>query len=125
MLRPLSLPFRLGLGARLGPGTQFISWISVTDHLAAIRYLIDHSAIEGPVNLTAPAPVTNAVFTAELARALHRPAVLRIPAPVLRAVLGELAVELLGSQRVLPRRLLESGFEFRHPDIASAFAAEL
>jgi uncharacterized protein len=125
MLRPLSLPFRLGLGARLGPGTQFISWISVTDHLAAIRYLIDHSAIEGPVNLTAPAPVTNAVFTAELARALHRPAVLRIPAPVLRAVLGELAVELLGSQRVVPGRLLESGFEFRHPDIASAFAAEL
>jgi uncharacterized protein len=124
MLRPLSLPFRLGLGARLGPGTQYISWISVTDHIAAIRYLIGNGDIDGPVNLTAPAPVTNAVFTAELARALHRPAVLSIPAPVLRAVLGEMAVELLGSQRVVPRRLLESGFEFRHPGIASALAAE-
>jgi uncharacterized protein (TIGR01777 family) len=124
MLRPLSLPFRLGLGARLGPGTQYISWISVTDHIAAIRYLIGNGDVDGPVNLTAPAPVTNAVFTAELARALHRPAVLSIPAPVLRAVLGEMAVELLGSQRVVPRRLLESGFEFRHPGIASALAAE-
>jgi len=125
MLRALVLPFRLGLGARLGPGTQFISWISVTDHVAAMRYLIGHSAIEGPVNLTAPAPVTNAVFTAELARALHRPAVLAIPAPVLRTVLGEAAVELLGSQRVLPGRLLDSGFAFRHPDIATALAAQL
>jgi uncharacterized protein len=125
MLGVLALPFRLGLGARIGPGTQYISWISVTDHVAAMRYLIGNSAIEGPVNLTAPGPVTNAVFTAELARALRRPAVLRIPAPVLRAVLGELAGELLGSQRVLPRRLLDSGFVFRHPDIASALAAEL
>jgi len=125
MLRPMSLPFRLGLGARLGPGTQYISWISLTDHIAAIRYLIGNAAVEGPVNLTAPAPVTNAVFTAELARALHRPAVLRIPAPVLRTVLGEMAVELLGSQRVVPRRLLESGFEFQHADFASALAAEL
>jgi uncharacterized protein len=106
MLRPLSLPFRLGLGARLGPGTQYISWISLTDQIAAIRYLIGNERVEGAVNLTAPAPVTNAVFTAELARVLHRPAVLR-------------------SQRVVPRRLLESGFEFQQADIASALAAEL
>jgi uncharacterized protein len=125
MLPALILPFRLGLGARLGPGTQYISWISVTDHVAAMRYLIGNGAIDGPVNLTAPAPVTNAVFTAELARALRRPAIMRIPAPALRAVLGELAVEMLGSQRVLPRRLLDSGFAFQHPDIVSALSAEL
>jgi uncharacterized protein (TIGR01777 family) len=125
MLPVLALPFRFGLGARLGPGTQFMSWISVTDHVRALRYLLDNAGIDGPVNLTAPAPVTQAVLTRDLARALHRPAVLRVPAPVLRVVLGELSGELLGSQRVLPRRLLDAGFAFRHPDIASALAAEL
>jgi uncharacterized protein (TIGR01777 family) len=125
MLGPLVPLFRFGLGARLGPGTQFISWISVTDHVAAVRYLLDHADIDGPVNLTAPVPVTNAEFTAELASALRRPALLRIPAPVLRAGLGELSGELLGSQRVVPRRLLEAGFAFQYPRIASALAAEL
>ena len=126
MLALLTPAFRFGLGARLGPGTQFVSWISLTDHVRALRHLLDHADIDGPVNLTAPAPVTNAVFTAELARALRRPAVLRIPAPVLHAVLGEVSGELLASQRVLPRRLtVEPGFAFRHPDIASALAAEL
>jgi uncharacterized protein (TIGR01777 family) len=126
MLALLAPAFRFGLGARLGPGTQFISWISLTDHVSALRYLLDHAGIDGPVNLTAPAPVTNAALTAELARTLRRPAVLRIPAPVLRAVLGELSGELLASQRVLPRRLIqEPGFAFRHPDIADALAAEL
>jgi uncharacterized protein len=125
MLGPLVPLFRFGLGARLGPGTQFISWISVTDHVAAVRYLLDHADIDGPVNLTAPAPVTNAEFTAELASALRRPALLRIPAPVLRAGLGELSGELLGSQRVVPRRLLEAGFAFQYPRIAGALAAEL
>ncbi len=125
MLGPLAPLFRFGLGARIGPGTQFISWISVTDHVAAVRYLLDDADIEGPVNLTAPVPVTNAQFTAELARALRRPALLRIPAPVLRAGLGELSGELLGSTRVLPRRLQRAGFAFRYPGIASALAAEL
>jgi NAD dependent epimerase/dehydratase family enzyme len=126
MLALLRLPFRFGLGARLGPGTQFISWISLTDYVRALRHLLDHAGIDGPVNLTAPGPVTNAVLTAEVATALRRPAVLRIPAPVLHALLGEVSSELLGSQRVLPRRLLdEPGFAFRHPDIASALAAEL
>jgi uncharacterized protein len=125
ILPVLALPFRFGLGARLGPGTQFRSWISITDHVRALRYLLDDAEIDGPVNLTAPAPVTEAEFTKELGRALHRPAVLRVPAPVLRVVLGELSGELLGSQRVLPRRLLDAGFAFRHPDIASTLAAEL
>jgi len=125
MLRPLVPLFRFGLGARLGPGTQYLSWISLTDHVAAVRYLLDHADIDGPVNLTAPAPVTNAEFTAQLARALRRPALLRVPAPVLRASLGELSGELLGSQRVRPARLLAAGFAFRYGDLPGALAAEL
>lgn len=125
MLRPLVPLFRLGLGARLGPGTQFISWISLTDHVAALRFLLDHADVAGPVNLTAPVPATNAEFTAGLARALHRPAILRVPARVLRAGAGELSVEVLGSQRVLPRRLEQAGFAFRYPGITGALAAEL
>jgi uncharacterized protein (TIGR01777 family) len=125
MLGPLAPLFRFGLGARLGSGHQFISWIALTDHVAAVRYLIEQDAIEGPVNLTAPTPVTNAQFTAELGRALRRPALLRVPAPVLRLSLGELSGELLGSQRVVPKRLQDAGFSFRYPGIAAALAAEL
>jgi len=125
MLGPLLPAFRLGLGARIGDGRQYISWISITDHVAAVRYLLDHAEIDGPVNLTAPAPVTNAEFTADLARAVRRPAWLRVPAPLIRAGLGEMSGELLGSKRVVPRRLLAAGFAFRHPDLASALTAEL
>lgn len=125
MLGLLAPLFRFGLGARMGSGTQFISWISLTDHVAAVRYLIGHAEIDGPVNLTAPAPVTNAVFTTELARALHRPAVLWVPAPALQLGAGEMSSELLGSQRVLPRRLTEAGFAFRYPALPAALAAEL
>ncbi len=123
MLGPLAPLFRFGLGARLGSGRQYISWIAVTDHVAAVRYLIEHADIEGPVNLTAPNPVTNAEFTAELGRALRRPARLWVPSPVLRAGLGELSGELLGSQRVRPARLLQEGFAFRYPGVATALAA--
>jgi uncharacterized protein (TIGR01777 family) len=125
MLGPLAPLFRFGLGARIGPGTQFISWVSLTDHLAAVRFLLDHADVEGPVNLTAPVPATNAEFTADLARVLRCPAILRVPAPVLRAGLGELSGELLDSKRVVPRRLQEAGFAFRYPGIAGALAAEL
>jgi uncharacterized protein (TIGR01777 family) len=125
MLGPLVPLFRFGLGARIGPGTQFISWISVTDHVAAVRFLLDHADVEGPVNLTAPVPATNAEFTADMARVLRRPAIARLPAPVLRAALGELSGELLGSKRVVPRRLQEAGFAFRYPGIAGALAAAL
>jgi uncharacterized protein len=117
--------FRLGLGGRLGPGTQYLSWITLTDEVGAIRFLLDRSEESGPVNLTTPQPVSNAAFTAALAAALHRPALLRVPAVALRAGLGEAASELLGSARVRPRRLEQAGFSFRHPDIAGALAAEL
>jgi uncharacterized protein (TIGR01777 family) len=124
MLKPLLLPFRLGLGATLGSGTQYLSWIAIADHVRACRYLLD-ADLSGPVNLTAPAPVTNREFTAALARQLHRPALLRLPAGLLRAALGELSGELLGSCRVRPGRLEQAGFTFRYPQVGQAIAAAL
>jgi len=117
--------FQLGAGGRLGGGQQYWSFISLTDEIRALRHLIDHPDLAGPVNLTAPTPVTNAEATRALAHALHRPAALPVPAAALKAVLGEFSVEVLGSQRVLPTRLLASGFAFRHPSIEAALAAEL
>jgi uncharacterized protein len=124
MLRALLLPFRLGLGPRFGPGTQYVSWISRTDHVRACQFLLT-SELSGPVNLTGPAPATNAEFTAALARQLHRPAVLRLPAGLLRAGLGELSGELLSSCRVRPARLEQAGFTFRHAQVDTAIAAAL
>jgi uncharacterized protein len=125
MLRPLLLPFRLGLGARIGPGTQYLSWISIEDHVRACRFLLTDSQLDGPVNLTAPAPATNAEFTAALARQLHRPTLLRVPAGLVRGVLGELSGELLTSYRVRPARLEGAGFAFRYAQIEPAIAAAL
>ena len=123
MLARLLLPFRLGLGIRFGPGTQYLSWITLTDHLRAVRFLLEHQDLSGPVNLTAPAPVTNAEFTKALAAALHRPALLAVPSAALRLGLGEVSTELLGSNRVLPARLEQAGFAFRYPAIGPALAA--
>lgn len=120
MLARLMLPFRLGLGARLGSGSAYLSWISLTDEVRAIKFALDRQDIAGPVNLTAPEPVTNAEFTKALASVLGRPALFTLPAPVLRAALGELASELLASVRVMPGRLLRAGFAFRDPDIRTA-----
>jgi uncharacterized protein (TIGR01777 family) len=125
MLARLAPLFRLGLGARIGPGTQYISWIALTDHLRALRYLLGNPAIDGPVNLTAPNPVTNHDFAAALAKALGRPALLRAPAPVLRAALGELSSDLLASAQVIPRVLVTAGFIFERPYLAAALDAEL
>lgn len=125
MLRQLSLPFRLGLGARIGPGTQYLSWISLADHIRACRFLLNAQQLSGPVNITAPKPVTNAEFTAALAGALHRPALLSLPAPLLRGALGEVAGELLASYRIRPARLEQAGFTFRHPQIEAAVTAAL
>lgn len=117
--------FRLGLGGRLGSGRQWMSWITLDDQIAALRFLI-HDGLQGPVNLTAPEPVTNAAFTAAIGRALHRPAPFIVPVPALRLALGEFADEgALVSQRVLPGRLTKAGFSFRHRDIDTALAALL
>lgn len=123
MLRPLLPVFRLGLGARIGAGTQYMSWISITDHLRAVRFLLDRPDISGPVNMTAPAPATNTQFTSALAAAVRRPALLAVPAPAVRFALGELSRELLGSSRVLPTRLLRAGFSYDYPEIGPALVA--
>ncbi|WP_396449855.1 TIGR01777 family oxidoreductase [Actinomadura sp.] len=117
--------FRLGLGARLGDGRQWTSWISIADQIAALRFLIDHE-IDGPVNLTAPNPVTNEEYTRALGRVLHRPARLAVPRFALRAALRGFADEgPLISQRALPRRLGEAGFRFAHEHVDEALAAVL
>jgi len=125
VLARLLLPFRLGLGARLGPGTQYMSWIALADWIGAARFLLGRQDISGPVNLTSPNPDTNAAFTAALADALHRPALLSIPSPVLSVALGGVTSDLMTSARVLPRVLSEAGYEFTHPGLAGALAAEL
>jgi hypothetical protein len=117
--------FRAGLGGRLGSGRQFWSFISLHDEVAALRYAIDTAELSGPVNLTAPQPITNREVTAAMGRVLHRPTVLPVPAFALRAVLGEFAGDVLGSQRVRPRRLLDAGFTFTHPEIDQAIQAGL
>ncbi len=112
-------------GGMLGSGRQYLSWISLTDEVSAIRFLLGSAEAAGPFNLTAPAPVTNAEFTSALATALRRPAMLRVPSVVLSTALGEVASELLGSARVMPARLEAAGFSFAHPDIATALRFEL
>ncbi|MGW6952089.1 TIGR01777 family oxidoreductase [Streptomyces xanthophaeus] len=117
--------FRAGIGGRLGNGRQYWSHISLHDEIAALRHIIDTPSLEGPVNLTAPEPLTNRQVTAAMARVLRRPALLPVPAVALRIVLGEFSDDVLGSQRVLPARLLESGFVFRDPGIEDSIRAAL
>ena len=119
--------FRRGLGGKLGSGRQWMSWIALHDEVAAIRHLLSHDEVAGPVNLTAPHPVTNADFTKCLAMTLGKPALLPVPRPALAIALGrEMAGETaLVSQRVLPRRLEKSGFAFAHPVLDEALPAVL
>ncbi|MCU4183815.1 TIGR01777 family oxidoreductase [Acidiferrimicrobium sp. IK] len=116
--------FALGLGGRLGSGRQWVSWISLDDEVGAILHALGDERLSGPVNLTAPNPVTNAGYTKALGRALHRPAVMVVPGPVISAVMGsEMAHQmLLGGQRVLPGRLEASGYRFAHRTIDEALA---
>ena len=115
------LPFRLGLGARLGTGRQWMSWIAVDDAIAALRHCLATDDLVGPVNAVAPEPATNAEFTRVLAQTLHRPAFAAVPAPFLRILLGELADEaLLSGQRALPARLIAAGCAFRFPSLPAA-----
>ncbi len=112
--------FRAGLGGRLGNGRQWMSWISLDDQIAALRFLLSGN-LDGPMNLTAPTPVTNADFTKALGAALHRPAPFIVPATALRLALGGFADEgALISQRVVPDRLLTSGFTFKDPSLRPA-----
>ena len=119
-IRPL---FSLGLGARLGNGRQYMSWISLEDEVRALLFAITHDEVSGPVNLTGPAPVTNAEFTAALGRTVNRPTPLIVPGFALRIALGEFAEEgLLGGQRAIPAALERAGFVFHHNTVGEALA---
>ena len=116
-------PFRFGFGGPTGSGTQWMSWIAIDDAVRAILALLDSQTESGPVNIVAPNPETNRKFSEQLGRVLHRPALLRVPATILRLAFGEMADELLlGSQRVQPGILARSGFQFQYPTIESALA---
>jgi uncharacterized protein (TIGR01777 family) len=115
--------FRLGLGGRLGSGRQWMSWIGLGDAVRAILFAMKSEALSGPVNVTAPNPVTNAEFTRSLGRALHRPAVFPVPALALRAMFGEMADEaLLASTRAVPGKLTAAGFRFEEATVEEALA---
>ncbi|MEW2482740.1 TIGR01777 family oxidoreductase [Mycobacterium sp. NPDC049093] len=119
-LKPL---FSLGLGARLGNGRQYIPWISLEDEIRAVLFAMATESLSGPVNLTGPAPVTNAEFTAALGRALNRPTPVMVPGFALRTLLGEIADEgLLIGQRAIPAALERAGFSFHHNTVGEALA---
>jgi uncharacterized protein (TIGR01777 family) len=125
LMQVLGPIFRLGLGGRMGNGRQYWPWISLVDEIGAIRHLLS-ADVAGPVNLTGPTPVTNAEFTSEVGRQLHRPTVLPVPSFALKLALGEFGrSSVVGGQRALPVRLQESGYEFTHEDLPSALRAAL
>lgn len=125
-LRKMLLPFRMGLGGVLGSGDQVMSWIALEDAVRAILHAIDCEALRGAVNVVSPEPATNREFTKALGAALRRPTPFPMPAFAARLAFGEMADEmLLAGQRVAPKRLLESGFEFHRAKLADALSAIL
>ncbi|MDX1811157.1 MAG: TIGR01777 family oxidoreductase [Gammaproteobacteria bacterium] len=119
-LQKLLPTFRLGLGARLGTGQQWMSWIHLQDMVSIICFLLENKEQQGIYNATAPNPVSNKIFTAMLANVLHRPAFLVMPEVVLKMLFGEMSHLLLTGQRVFPKRLEQAGFEFQYPAIKPA-----
>ena len=124
-LKRMLLPFKLGLGGRMGSGKQWMSWIHQADLIAMIEKLLLNEKLTGAYNGTAPNPVTNQEFTSTLAEVLRRPAIVPAPAWLLKLVFGEMATLLLGGQRVIPRRFLDEGFVFRYETLPSALQAAL
>jgi len=119
-LPEMVLPFKLFAGGPVAGGSQWMSWIHLEDEVGAIRFLLEEPAVSGPYNLVAPRPVRNRDFGRALGRALHRPSLLPVPGLALKVLYGEMASLLIDGRRALPRRLLEAGYTFRHPDVAEA-----
>jgi uncharacterized protein len=126
-LKRLLLPFKIGAGGRIGTGEQWMSWIALADEVGAIMHAIETESLRGPANFTAPNPVVNREFVETLGHVLHRPTLLPTPLLPLRAWYGNELVEalLLGSQRAMPARLQECGYEFRYPTLEAALRAEV
>ncbi|UNH29689.1 TIGR01777 family oxidoreductase [Moellerella wisconsensis] len=113
-------PFKWGVGGPIGRGTQYMPWIHLNDMVNAIIFLLDHSTLSGPFNLTSPNPVHNAQFASALGKVLHRPAFMRVPALVIQAIMGESSVLVLEGQRALPAHLQQAGFNFEFSYISDA-----
>ncbi|HYG98404.1 MAG TPA: TIGR01777 family oxidoreductase [Terriglobales bacterium] len=123
-LKEMLLPFRMGVGGKTGSGRQWMSWIALEDVVSSIVFLLVNESIAGPVNLTAPKPVTNAEFSKALASTMRRPAVFSQPAFLIRTIFGEMGETLLlGSTRVLPRKLEASGYRFKYSEVNEALRA--
>ncbi|NOZ69543.1 MAG: TIGR01777 family protein, partial [Deferribacteres bacterium] len=119
------LPFKLFLGGPIGSGRQWFSWIHIDDVAGIIRFALENNAVSGPVNATAPTPVTNRDFSSALGRALHRPSCLPVPAFMVRLIFGEMGEMLLTGQRVLPDKALKAGYRFKYADLDDALKAIL
>lgn len=112
--------FKLGLGGKLGKGSQYMPWIHIDDLISIMAYCAENEKVSGPVNAVAPNPVTNQEFTKILAKTIKRPAFIPVPAPVLKLVVGEFADALLASQKVMPQKLLRLGYQFKYPELSKA-----
>ena len=121
-LERMILPFKLGLGGRLGSGTQYMPWIHRDDVVGALIWMMENPNASGPFNVVSPNPATNAEFTRTLGKVLHRPTLFPAPAPVLKVALGEMARLLLTGQKAIPERLTQEKFEFRYPDLEQALS---
>ena len=125
-LQKMLPPFKMGGGGVIGSGRQYMSWIHIEDEVEAIRFVMQDSSISGPVNLTAPQPVTNREFTQVLGRVLHRPTILPLPAFAVKMLFGEMGEELLlGSTRAVPKKLADAGYPFRYAELPAALEALL
>lgn len=124
-LKKILLPFKLGMGGVIGSGRQYMSWISLHDVTEIMDHIIRHKELRGPVNMVAPNPVTNRVFTKTLGRVLRRPTIFPVPQFLIRLIFGEMGKEIFFGAKVKPIKLLESGYSFLEPDIKSALIGNL
>lgn len=121
-LERMLLPFKLGLGGRLGNGNQYMPWVHRDDVVSALIWMMENPEASGPFNVVSPKPATNAEFTRTLGKVLHRPTLFPAPAPVLKVALGEMARLLLTGQKAIPEKLTNQSFQFRYPDLEQALS---